>query len=282
MAETTNVLLEAAGISPKQYGTEISIESQDRSVMFDKVKRYIFPPGQELHIPMQDKRAVTSAATQPTSVTWTALAGTKKTMTNAWSFDGYEIQQQALDSMAPDRLNMNLMAIQESAADAHANQVDSDLLGNFALYGGTAQDATTTFDIVDIRGALAKARIGDGTDGPGKGPFFMVVHDIAWDDVDAALAGINQFRGDMPGDDALGDFTYRKMIISTSGNVPTSTTHRGACFSGGAFGLALRSWIQTVDKFDINSMSRKLVIWSDYAWALVRPGWVSEVIHDVT
>jgi hypothetical protein len=281
--ETTSVLLEAAGIAPKQYGTQISVENQNRSVMFNKVQRYVFPPGQELHVPKMDKRAATKAATQPTSITFTALAGTKKTLTNAWSYDGYLVQQQALDSMSPERLRMNLNAVIPSAGMALANQLDADLLGLYGSYAGTQVDASSTFDIAAVRTMIGTVRVGDATDGPApittpQVNYYCVLHDFAWDDLDAALAGVNAYRGDFPTDDATGDFMYRKTMFSCTGNVPVSTTRRGVIFSGGAFGVAVRQWVQTKDAFDIDTMSHKFVIYSDYAYALVRPGWACEVL----
>ncbi len=281
--ETTNVLLEAAGISPKQYGTQISVEAQNRSVMFNKVQRHIFPPGEELHVPKMDKRTATAAATQPNSINFTVLGGTKASLTNAWSYDGYMIQQQALDSMSAERLRMNLDAVIPSAGEALSNQLDADLLGLYGSYNGTATVASSGVTLPLIRESIRKVRLGDGTDGPApknmNGGYYLILHDNEWDKADLSLTGVNlgDPRGDFPGDDSSGDFIYRKTMISCTGNVPLSTNRRGVIFSGMAFGLATRAWIQTKGGFDIDTMSEKLVIYSDYAYALVRAGWAAEV-----
>ena len=65
--ETTNTILETAGIAPKQYGTQISVASVNKSVFMrggGKAITHVFAPGEEFHIPKLSARSTTTATAQ--------------------------------------------------------------------------------------------------------------------------------------------------------------------------------------------------------------------------
>lgn len=279
MAVSTNVVFNTAGISPIQYGTEVSLVAQSRSVMMERVRRYIFPPGYQLEVPVIAARTVSAAAAQPTTVSFTALSGTGVVLTNSWAYDALEINKQALASMSPERLNMALNAVRESAGQALANQVDTALLGLYAGYtGGTAIAGSGGPTNTLIRLAISELRMGaSGATSPL--PYYIVLHENEWDAL-SAIAELDQYtyRGDTPivtANVATG-FSYRGVGIITTNNVPLSTNRRGVAFSGEAFGLAIRNMADINEAFDINTMSQKIVISADFAYKLVQPGYAIE------
>ncbi len=278
MAQTTATLLETAGIAEVQYGSDVSVSGQNRSVMFNKVRRWIFPPGQTLSIPKMTARATTTTASQTGDLTYAALAGTKSAMTNTFAYNGIDVTKQALNAMGPDRLNMLLMAQVESAGIALGNDMDSDLLGQYASYTATTVAAATGVVLADLRQMITEARTANAPLSASRG-FYIVLHENEWDFCDNALDDVNQSRADVdfPADDSTGDFIYRKTVISCTGNVPISTNRRGVYFSGNAFGLAIRNQVEIDEGFDMRSGSRKMLISSDYAYDIPHPEWAGQV-----
>ena len=151
--------------------------------MSSRVMQYIVAKGDSLFIPKVAARTLT-ARTRGThdgdDITFSAISGTKATMTKRFSYDAFALGFEALNDMSNEQVGAQVLAEITQIEMALANDIDAQLLGLHASATAGTVTATGGIDASKIREGVKLLRLANAPL-----PYFFVVHENEWDSLAA-------------------------------------------------------------------------------------------------
>jgi len=279
---STTTILNGIGLSLNQVSADIMLDMPNNSVFLGQggpalIDAAVIPAGATLSQRTLTARSAT-ARTRGTddgkAITFSALAGSKGSYTKRFAYDAFYLDYAARNDMSDAEYRQTIDAWIDAGKRALANDFDSQIL---ALYssaasstGGAGIDVTTAL-LAEARKLLLVANA------PRPNEYFAVLP-ATQDDKLAQIAELNNanVRGGGSAPMVTNEqYSFHKMRIFTTGNVPTATSiAHGMVGSPDGVKVAIRDMPTVKIWDDPDTLSWKHAIYMDWAYVNTFNDWI--------